>query len=440
MMMSIEQAKSDPATELEEAVCANSAARVNEVLEQHPELKSRLDHPLPNGAFGETALLAAVHRANRDMVDVLLRAGADINARSHWWAGSFGVLDDDHGLASFLIERGAVVDVHAAARLGMMERLDALVAANPDLVHARGGDGQTPLHFASSITIADYLLERGADIDARDIDHESTPAQWMIRDRQEIARHLVERGCRTDILMASALGDAVRVRTHLDDDPSTIRTSVSEEFFPKRDPRSGGCIYIWTLGAHKTAHLVAREFGRGDVFRLLMERTPDGLKLAIACEVGDEALRAAILAARPDLARELTDDERRQLTVAAQSNDARAVRLMLDAGWPVDVRDGQGATPLHWAAWNGNAEMARDLLRHGPPLEVADNEHHAKPLGWAIYGSRHGWHRKTGDYGATVEALLEAGVDHPPALDDDAGSDAVRDAFTRWVSRKMPLK
>src|SRR5262249_13035746 len=161
----------------------------------------RLDDPLKDYAFGGTALLAAVHRGNREMIDVLLRAGADINGRSHWWAGSFGVLDHDGDLAPFLIERGATVDAHAAARLGMLDRLDELLTANPDLVRARGGDGQTPLHFAGSIAVAEYLLAHGADLDARDIDHESTPAQWMIRDRQDIARYLVSRGCGTDILM-----------------------------------------------------------------------------------------------------------------------------------------------------------------------------------------------------------------------------------------------
>ncbi len=428
-----DQPNVDPGQALKRAVCADSAARVSEVLEQHPELKSRLDDPLPNYAFGGTALLAAVQRGNREMIDVLLRAGADINARSHWWAGSFGVLDNDRGLAPFLIERGAIVDAHAAAQLGMMERLDELVSADPDLVHARGGDGQTPLHFAASVPIAQYLLDRGADIDARDIDHESTPAQWMIRDRQDVARYLVGRGCRTDILMAAALGDAAVVRKHLDADPSCVRMSVSEEFFPKKDPQSGGCIYIWTLGAHKTAHLIARELGHDEVFRLLMERTPDTLKLAVACDLGDEELCNTLLITRPGLVHTLTDDERRKLAIAAQNNNTDAVRLMLKAGWPVDVRGQHGGTPLHWAAWHGNAEMVRELLRHTPPLEVADNEHHAKPLGWAIHGSLHGWYRATGDYGATVDALLQAGVAHPEVADDFEGSDAVRDVLRRWT-------
>src|SRR5918999_2858561 len=144
-----------PVAELVTAFHANDAAAVGRALERHPELKSRLDDPAPGAPFGATALIAAVKRRNREMVDVLLRAGADINARSHWWAGSFGVLDEDHepDFLAFLIARGATIDVHAAARFGMLDRLDELLSANPALVRARGGDGQTPLHFAKTVEV-----------------------------------------------------------------------------------------------------------------------------------------------------------------------------------------------------------------------------------------------------------------------------------------------
>src|SRR5262249_7087204 len=153
----------------------------------------------PIGPFDSPAI---INVRSREMLDVLLEAGADINAKSRWWAGGFGLL---HGaapdLAAYAIQRGAIVDVHAAARLGMLEKVRELGSADPQLVHARGGDGQTPLHFASTIEVAKLLLDHGAEIDARDLDHESTPAQWMIRERQEIARFLIRRRCKTDILM-----------------------------------------------------------------------------------------------------------------------------------------------------------------------------------------------------------------------------------------------
>jgi len=433
----VESLSFTPAEKLKAAVCDTDAARVREILDRYPELRAKIDDPLPNYGFGQHALFAAVQRSDRATIDVLLAAGANIRKRTEWWAGGFGVLDDcDPGMVDFLVERGAAIDAHAASRLGMLPKLRELAADDPAAVHARGGDGQTPLHFASTVEIAAFLLENGADIDALDIDHESTPAQYMLRvehkrhyprDRQDVARYLTSRGCRTDILMAAALGDLDLVRRHLDADPACIRMSVSETWFPKRDPRAGGTIYIWQLGAHRTAHTVARDFGHEDVFQLLMERTPPDLKLALACELGDETAFEEFLEKWPDAAKRLSEDDRRKLPGAAQSNNTKAVRLMLAAGWPVDARGDLGATALHWAAFNGNAEMTREILPFHPTLELKSLKHEGTPLGWAIFGSGNGWRRDTADFVGTVRALLEAGAKIPPEAEHLEPSDAVLD-------------
>lgn len=99
-----------PPEALKAAVRANDAAAVADVLQRYPQLSSQLDDPLPDFGFGAT-LLGAVYQNNREMVDVLLRAGADINARSHWWAGSFGVLDHD-GPLILLSEENSRVYLH----------------------------------------------------------------------------------------------------------------------------------------------------------------------------------------------------------------------------------------------------------------------------------------------------------------------------------------
>ena len=423
---------------LQQAITANDPDAVTRVLEEHPGLKARLDEPMPGGAFGQTALLAAVERTNGEMIDVLLRAGANINQKSHWWAGGFHVLDEawrEPWLASFLLGRGAVPEIHHAVRLDMFDEIRRMLLEDPKVIHGRGGDGQTPLHFAQSLEMADFLLHRGADINARDVDHESTAAQWMVRDRQEVASFLVKRGARADILMASALGDGAIVARLLDANPAAIRTSVSEEFFPKIDPRAGGTIYIWTLGAHKTAHLIAREFGHEDVFRGLMARTPPEMKLALACELGERDLATQLLAAHPGLVSTLTAGERRKLADAAQANNTTAVALMLESGWPVDVRGQHNATPLHWAGFHGNAEMARVLIGHHAPIDVKGDEYDGTPLHWTIHGSVHGWHCKTGDYPGTAEALLAAGAVAPKITPDFKGTDAVRQVLERHSSR-----
>ncbi|MBL9135178.1 MAG: hypothetical protein JNK85_04890, partial [Verrucomicrobiales bacterium] len=84
----------------------------------------------------------------------------------------------------------------------------------------------------------------------------------------------------------------------------------------------------------------------------------------------------------------------------------------------------------HWAAFHGNAEMTREILRHQPPLEALDADFKATPLGWAIHGSENGWYAKTGDYAAVVEFLLGAGAIVPDRY-AGKGTEAVREAIRR---------
>jgi ankyrin repeat protein len=421
----------DPFEALAAALKTGVAPKVAAVLQRFPSLSTRLNEPIPGGAFGATALIVAVGHSDRDMVQSLLDAGADINQRSHWWAGGFHVLEDDHGLADFLIARGATLDAKSAAGLGRLDDLAAIVAADPAAVHLRGGDGQTPLHVAPTVAIAAFLLDHGAEVDARDVDHESTPAQYLVRSHPDVARYLVERGATSDILLSAALGLTDRVRALLDADPALIRTTVNHQYFPRRHPHAGGHIYTWTLGQGKTAHSVAREFGHEALFQLLMERSPDELKLAMACELGDEAVFARLLKKRPGLAKSLSEEEQRKLPVAAQNNNVEAVRLMLAAGWPVGATGQHGATALHWAGFHGNPAMARVILPHHPPLEARERDYGQTPLQWTLYGSVNGWYADRGDYVGTLEVLLDAGAKAPPLTADLKGTPAVLEVLRR---------
>jgi hypothetical protein len=115
----------------------------------------------------------------------------------------------------------------------------------------------------------------------------------------------------------------------------------------------------------------------------------------------------------------------RKLPNAAQNNNTKAVRLMLEAGWQVDTPGEMGATALHWAGFKGNAEMVREILRFHPTLELKSREYAGTALGWALYGSGNGWHRDTGDFVGTVQALLQAGAVAPSHAEDLEPSEAV---------------
>lgn len=410
----------DFAQQFKQVVLHEDGASLRRLFAEHPEWKSRIDEPL--FAFDSPAIVMAAGRGKREGIDALLEMGADIDARSSWWAGGFGVLDNDqHDIATYLIERGAKVDAHAAARHGMIEKLRELVAANSEVVNARGGDGQTPLHVAFSVEIAGFLLNHGAGIDALDIDHESTPAQYLIRSHPEIVRYLIGRGCKTDILMASAAGDTALVGRHLDADPQSIRTRVNNEYFPMRNHRAGGTIYRWTLGNNRSPHQVASSFGHQTALALLFEHTPDDLKLVQACLTGNAPMVKEMTAQNPEKVRAMAQANPNYISDAAEDNNAEAIRLMLEAGWPTEGDCKH--TPLHWACWHGNGAMVLAILPFHPPLEALDADYHATPLGWAIHGSENGANRETGDYAKTVQALLTAGAKRPEKIE---GSEAVR--------------
>jgi hypothetical protein len=135
-----------------------------------------------------------------------------------------------------------------------------------------------------------------------------------------------------------------------------------------------------------------------------------------------------LVAEKPDLAKSLPDSDLRQVADAARNNETTAVRLMLGCGFPVAARGQHHATPLHWAAFHGNAAMARIVLGFNPELEATDADFHATPLGWTTHGSEQGWHWRTGDYAGTALALLKAGAKPPAKL---AGSPAVREVLRR---------
>jgi ankyrin repeat protein len=424
----------DPRKALIGAVNANDVGKARSLFERYPVLRQTINDPAPELPFGGRPIGHVAKRKQREMVDLFLEHGADINARSDWEPGSWGVLDGaDPDFAEFLISRGARLDAHSAAHLDKLEELRAIVAADPNVVHARGGDGQTPLHFARSVAVADFLLDSGAEIDALDIDHEGTPAQWMISDRTELARHLVRRGAKEDLFLAIALGDIHVVRRYLDANPAAVQMTVTDEYLPTQGPLCGGHIYLWSLGRNKSMLEIAEEFKHDDVYKLLLERSPDQIKLLEAFRLGDDRLVRELLARNPGLIQNMPNQWRKHLVIAVQEENPNAVRSMLEAGWPTDGRGQDDGTALHWAGFLGNAEITRELLRHRADVDVVEGVHKGTPLQWTLYGSVHGWRCDRGDFIGVVDALLKAGATLPNPV--TVASDELRDFLAKYTKR-----
>lgn len=420
----IEALTQSPTDRFVAAVLHGDLEAVRAVLAEHREVAERINDPL--FYFDSPAVLQA--RTNLPLLDLLLEHGADINARSRWWAGSFGILDGvTPEQAAPLIARGAQVDVWSAAGLGDLARLRELIEGDPSLVHARGGDGQTPLHFAANVEVAEYLVAHGAELDVRCVDHESTPAQWAIGERPAVARHLVERGAWYDIFLAVALGDVERAERCYQADPACLGYRIGEGLYrvrhngraaatPEQIGDGRGDVYRWSL-PHETVPGVAGALGGRAMLDWVLAHSTPAQQLVALCEAGEAEPARRLAAEHPSLVASLAPGELGRLANAARDRNRDAVALMLELGFAIDAAGQEGGTPLHWAAWRADLPIVELLLEHHPPLEARDPTHDSTPLGWAVYGSQYGWDRdRPDDYGPVVRRLIAAGCQPDAAM------------------------
>ena len=403
------------------------------LLGRHAGLRSLLDDPL--FPFDAPAIVHFAALEDTAVLDVLLESGADPNRRSGWWAGGFHALHCASGpAAERLLAAGAVPDACAAAHLDRPDLLARMIEADQARVHERGGDGQTPLHFARSRAVADLLLEAGADADARDVDHRSAPAQWMLdrrrgRGRYDLAAYLVERGATADIFLAAALGLADRVRDLLAD-PSRLDLRTTQGEYAEQPPSSYH-IYMWTIGPDLSPLQVAARFEQPAVLEVMHAVASPRQRLLAALAEADSDEAHGLLGAHPDLLARLEPADARLLPEAGWAGNTRAVELMLDLGFDPLAIGPQGGTVLHCAAWEGAAACVQVILRHAaaPSLvESRDVKYGATPLGWCCHGSRHG---PRGDHAAVARRLLEAGARPDP--DPGDASDEVRAVIGAWT-------
>jgi ankyrin repeat protein len=85
---------------------------------------------------------------------------------------------------------------------------------------------------------------------------------------------------------------------------------------------------------------------------------------------------------------------------AAMRRDTAAVRQLLKQGEDVNAAQGDGMTALHWAATNGDAELARMLVYAGARKEATTRNGSYTPLHLAAKAGK----------AAALKALLEAGA------------------------------
>ena len=192
----------------------------------------------------------AVREGHAEVVELLLDAGADPGESRYTYnswnkllavAAERGYREVDGLLRQAMAARfrydGGFEALAAAIRDRDRQRIEALLAEDPELARAADALGNNPLHWAAitrHLDLVDRFLELGADIDARRADGR-TPVQaavdgdyWFrprdlpqdaVEDPWVVARHLLDRGAARDFTLVCRMGDLDRAREVLAGDP-----------------------------------------------------------------------------------------------------------------------------------------------------------------------------------------------------------------------------
>lgn len=336
-----------------------------------------------NGDFEPLHLAAA--GGHDEVVEKLLAAGADINAvgGNNWTPLTLAIWRNQQETMRLLIDRGAVVDLCAAAQMDDAERVRQILAQDAGQLHVEGPEGKTPLKCARGAAVAKQLLAAGAASEATVLQDALSSAAgegWI-----EVAELLIEKGAAvTDIFTAVLLDDIGRVSSMLDENDELVHAGASDhKDTPLHQAKSiGAARLLLERGAdiealsygHRTTPLMsaihAWTCGQGnkELVGFLQEQGAQISTIHIASILGDLEAVERFLAVDPALVNKAGEYPDlwagyTPLHTATQNGHLQLVRRLVEAGAECETRSGiLNKTALEWAERGKNREMTQ-LLR-----------------------------------------------------------------------------
>jgi Ankyrin repeats (3 copies) len=172
---------------------------VRRVLAAAPQMVNEIGpHPFWGGR--PQALHVAIETKRRDMFDLLLEAGADVNGTNdqydRWSPLMLATSGGCEDMRDELVRRGAGIGLLEALLLADDARVETILQPGASALPGHAPNGGSILNFARTMSAIDRLMELGAPVDLADR-WGSTPIESMSRlgpRGRPLVRHLIARG------------------------------------------------------------------------------------------------------------------------------------------------------------------------------------------------------------------------------------------------------
>lgn len=393
-------------SEVADALKAGDLAGARKLVEQHADVNA----PQSDGA---TALDWAVYRSDKEMVDLLLGAGANARAANRegstpLWLAS---INGEAAIIAALLKAGADANEHLPL-------------------------GRTPLMAASrtgNVEAIQVLLDHGADVNARETLRGTTPLMWAADEGHAAAiQLLIQRGAdfkaRSDMTergRGPALGKA--------NDP---RKQVAAQ---GRALAAGRALDLRDLSALRGDNNGIGGQGAGGIARggrTRGGRAPNG-RATDGVDQGFDQNDDAAVAAFGFRGRPAPKDggALTPLVYAVRADDLDSVKVLLAAGADLNQVTGYGWSPLLVATQNRYYRLGAYLIDHGADVNLANQG------GWTpLYLATDNRNIESGDYPVRkgdmdhldfIKLLLDKGANVNARMKD---STETRTVFTnQWL-------
>ncbi len=304
---------------------------------------------------GWAALHVAAHHGHKAVVELLIKFGADVNQkiqsywalhRTHWTPVEMAIEKGHIEIVKMLLSAGADMQSMQSASCGPLQlavthnyiEIVKLLLAHDVDVNVPNKDGSTAIHIAAEngfAEIVQLLLDAGAHVQTKNNSGKTALDYASKNNHQKIIALLIDHGADEEELKQDEWFKAIS-----NNDILQVKKLLAQGISIDIQVKDG-----WNF----TALHIASDYGYTELVALLLANNANPNRYStVAAMIGGEV----------------------PLHRALRREHKEIVKLLLEHGADVNIKDAHGYTALHLAVYSGNIEIIQLLLACGADIHA----------------------------------------------------------------------